>query len=82
MDLSFLFNNFFKIRPYVIAEDIKVNFPTELEVPSEIGTDRIVNALCAWRLYNKPAVIIDFGVTVMVPDTLVESHKTPFVVTE
>ena len=28
------------------------------------------------------AVIIDFGVTVMVPDTLVESHKTPFVVIE
>ena len=45
----------------MIAEDIKVNFPTELEFPSEIGTDRIVNALCAWRLYNKPAVIIDFG---------------------
>ena len=53
--------DFFKIKPYVIAEDIKVNFPTELEIPSEIGTDRIVNALCAWRLYQKPSVIIDFG---------------------
>ncbi len=52
---------FFKIKPIVIAEDIKVNFPTELDTPSEIGTDRIVNALCAWRLYKKPSVIIDFG---------------------
>ena len=60
-ELKVALNNFFKIKPYVIAEDIKVNFPTELEVPSEIGTDRIVNALCAWRLYKKPAVIIDFG---------------------
>ena len=60
-ELKTALHSFFKIKPYVIAEDIKVNFPTELEVPSEIGTDRIVNALCAWRLYNKPAVIIDFG---------------------
>ncbi len=52
---------FFKIKPVVIAEDIKVNFPTELDMPSEIGTDRIVNALCAWRIYKKPSVIIDFG---------------------
>ena len=60
-ELKVALKSFFKITPYVIAEDIKVNFPTELEVPSEIGTDRIVNALCAWRLYKKPAVIIDFG---------------------
>ena len=53
--------NYFKIKPYIIAEDIKVNFPTELEVPSEIGTDRIVNALCAWRLFKKPSIIFDFG---------------------
>ena len=53
--------NLFKIKPLIIADDIKVNFPTELDVPSEIGTDRIVNALCAWRLYQKPSIIIDFG---------------------
>ena len=60
-ELKAALNSFFKIQPHVISEDIKVNFPTELEVPSEIGTDRIVNALCAWRLYKKPSVIIDFG---------------------
>ena len=60
-ELKVALNDFFKIKPYVIAEDIKVNFPTELEIPSEIGTDRIVNALCAWRLYKKPSIIIDFG---------------------
>ena len=60
-ELKVALNDFFKIKPYIIAEDIKVNFPTQLEVPSEIGTDRIVNALCAWRLYKKPSVIIDFG---------------------
>lgn len=60
-ELKVALKDFFKIKPYVISEDIKVNFPTELEIPSEIGTDRIVNALCAWHLYKKPSVIIDFG---------------------
>ena len=59
----------------MIAEDIKVNFPTELEVPSEIGTDRIVNALCAWRSYNKPAVIIDFG-TATTFDVVIKKNYT------
>ena len=60
-ELKLAVSSFLKIKPCIIAEDIKVNFPTELEVPSEIGTDRIVNALCAWRLYKKPTIIIDFG---------------------
>ena len=50
-----------KKKPLVISEDIKVNFPSELDTPSEVGTDRIVNALCAWNIYKKPSVIIDFG---------------------
>ncbi len=50
-----------KKKPLVISEDIKVNFPSELDTPSEVGTDRIVNALCAWSIYKKPSVIIDFG---------------------
>ncbi len=60
-ELKSAIKGFFKIKPLVIADDIKVNFPTELENPSEIGTDRIVNALSAWRMYNKPSIIIDFG---------------------
>ena len=45
----------------VINEDIKVKFPSDLDNPSEVGTDRIVNALSAWKIYKKPSVIIDFG---------------------
>ncbi len=53
--------SFFKIKALVINEDIKVKFPSDLENPSEVGTDRIVNALCAWKIYKMPSVIIDFG---------------------
>ncbi len=31
------------------------------ERPSEVGADRLVNALAAARLYGTPAVIVDFG---------------------
>ncbi len=29
--------------------------------PSEVGADRLVNALAAARLYGTPAVVVDFG---------------------
>ena len=60
-ELKIAISDYLKKKPLVIAEDIKVNFPSELDSPSEVGTDRIVNALCAWHIYKKPAVIIDFG---------------------
>ena len=52
---------FFKKKALVISEDIKINFPSEVDNPSEVGTDRIVNSLCAWNLYKKPTIIIDLG---------------------
>ena len=53
-ELKTALHSFFNIKPYVIAEDIKVNFPTELEVPSEIGTDRIVNAPVSYTHLTLP----------------------------
>ena len=53
--------NFFNKRVYVINEDIKVSFPTEVENKKEIGTDRIVNALAAWNNFKQACIIIDFG---------------------
>ncbi|HXG39369.1 MAG TPA: type III pantothenate kinase [Candidatus Limnocylindrales bacterium] len=32
-----------------------------VERPSEVGADRLVNALAAARLYGTPAVVVDFG---------------------
>ena len=45
----------------MVSEDFEVNFPVKVDNPSEIGTDRLVNSLCAWNLYQKPSIIIDFG---------------------
>ena len=60
-ELKLAILSFFKIQALVVSEDFKINFPVEVDNPAEIGTDRLVNALCAWSLYKKPSIIVDFG---------------------
>ena len=48
-------------RPLVMAGVGTVPLPVRVERPSEVGADRLVNALAAGRLYGTPAVVADFG---------------------
>ncbi len=38
-----------------------VPIPVRVDTPSEVGADRLLNALAAGRLYGGPAVVLDFG---------------------
>jgi type III pantothenate kinase len=38
-----------------------VPIPIRVDRPSDVGADRLVNALAAARLYGTPAVVVDFG---------------------
>jgi type III pantothenate kinase len=60
-ELKLAILSFFKKKALVVSEDFKVNFPVRVDNPSELGTDRLVNALCAWSTYQKPSIIVDFG---------------------
>jgi len=60
-ELKLAILSFFNKQALVVSEDFEVNFPVKVDNPSEIGTDRLVNSLCAWSLYQKPSIIIDFG---------------------
>lgn len=53
--------DYFKKEVLIVNEDIKINFPIEVENLREVGTDRIVNSLAAWNDYKEPCIIIDFG---------------------
>ncbi len=46
---------------YILNENVAIKFNSDVENPSEVGTDRIVNSLYAWSKYKKAAIIIDFG---------------------
>jgi type III pantothenate kinase len=47
--------------PLVVASAGTVPLPIRVERPSEVGADRLVNALAVARLYGTPAVVVDFG---------------------
>jgi len=45
---------------FITAQNIK-GLRIGIRNKSEVGADRVVNALAALRLYGKPAIIVDFG---------------------
>jgi type III pantothenate kinase len=48
-------------RPLVMATAGTVPIAVRVDRPSEVGADRLVNALAAARLHGTPAVVVDFG---------------------
>lgn len=47
--------------PLVTATAGTVPIAVRVDRPSEVGADRLVNALAVARLYGTPAVVVDFG---------------------
>lgn len=47
--------------PVLVAGPATVPLPVRVDRPGEVGADRLVNALAAWRLHGAPAVVVDFG---------------------
>lgn len=52
---------FFDLEPYVVDPEIETSIEIHYEPRSDVGADRIVNALAAYALYGGPAIIVDFG---------------------
>ena len=48
-------------RPLVVAAAGTVPLAIRIDRPTEVGADRLVNALAAARLHGTPAVVVDFG---------------------
>ena len=56
-----LSRRYFGIRPIVVGPGIKTGIRIVYDNPKEVGADRIVNALAAYRLYGGPCIVLDFG---------------------
>ena len=52
---------YFNSKPLFIEPGIKTGMPVHYDNPSEVGADRIVNAVAAFEKYGGPCVIVDFG---------------------
>lgn len=48
--------------PSVVVEPgVRTGVPVLMDNPREVGADRVVNALAAAKLYDGPAIVVDFG---------------------
>lgn len=61
LTLDRLSRTFFQQPPLFIEPGVKTGMPIRYDNPSEVGADRIVNALAARELYGAPVVVVDFG---------------------
>ncbi len=52
---------YFKLKPLFIEPGIKTGMPVLYDNPSEVGADRIVNAIAAFEKYGGPCIVVDFG---------------------
>ena len=52
---------FFSLNPYVVDPLKETGITIHYEPKSDVGADRIVNAIATFELYGGPAVVVDFG---------------------
>ncbi len=48
-------------RPFIVTAENIQGLKVKLKNKREIGADRVVDALAAYRLYGGPVIIVDFG---------------------
>jgi len=53
--------DYFKVSPIIVGPGTKTGICIKLDNPKEVGADRIVNAIAAYKLYGGPVIIVDFG---------------------
>ncbi|KQY33611.1 MULTISPECIES: type III pantothenate kinase [Nocardia] len=53
--------------PHVLVEPgVRTGIPLLVDNPKEVGADRIVNCLAAFRSFGGPAIVVDFGTAICV----------------
>jgi type III pantothenate kinase len=56
---------YIKCAPLLVtATDLETGITIATDNPSEVGADRIVNAVAAYELYHKSAIVVDFGTAI------------------
>jgi len=52
---------YFEISPLFIDHTVETGVPILYEPPSDVGADRIVDAVAAIQKYGAPCIVVDFG---------------------
>ncbi|MBI1898415.1 MAG: type III pantothenate kinase [Acidobacteria bacterium] len=62
--LSEMSERYFGREPLFVTSDTDVGMPILYDNPSEVGADRIVNAVAALHKYGRPCVVVDLGTAI------------------
>ena len=53
--------DYFQIDPLFVNSNLKLNITFDYPLPSEIGADRICDAVAAYDKFGGPTIVVDFG---------------------
>lgn len=53
-----------RVEPMIVSIDLNLGIGIDYPQPREIGADRLVNSLAAYRKYGGPLISIDFGTAI------------------
>jgi type III pantothenate kinase len=56
-----LCRDWFDVEPLVARADLDWGFEIKVDMPAEVGADRLLNTLAGHRKYGGPLAVIDFG---------------------
>lgn len=59
--LQHMAQKYFDKEPIVIGPGIKTGMNIKYDNPRQVGADRIVNAVAAFKKYGGPLIVVDFG---------------------
>ncbi len=61
MEMDLMSRKCFACKPLIVGPGIRTGLAIKYENPREVGADRVVNAVGAFRKYGGPLIIVDFG---------------------
>jgi type III pantothenate kinase len=53
-----------KVPVLILGKDLTLPIRNRTNAPSQVGTDRLVNALAAFERFKKPCIAVDFGTAI------------------
>lgn len=56
-----MIEGYLHVRPLLVEPGIRTGIRVLYDSPRDVGADRIVNAVAAFKRYGGPAIVIDFG---------------------
>ncbi|MDY6796902.1 MAG: type III pantothenate kinase [Actinomycetota bacterium] len=61
MALEQMTKEYWDFKPLIIGHNVNVGIDIRMDNPTEVGPDRLVNAVAGYERYGGPCVVVDFG---------------------